>query len=348
MVIALRISSDSRGSAYKARRATHMLGVEYDGAFDGACVSAHKDEGAREAPFLIETIRKGEGHARTGGIYTYNSTPSPQGMRFLRGVKQEEEGKGPQMKIEYSAAELGCSSALPDGSHCYLMNFPERLEGGIEVPSGKFESGGTKRGEMSGEAQASYIIGTPLSRSKESGPLRSSSKQRLMLSSGSRVMSLGNSFEKGGGRAHCKEHLHHSTPEGACPQRSSRGECSAGGFFDPAIYLDLGNSGERTRLHDLCGFSPSVRGPHALLRSQSELLPGLRLRRDVDGGEEDGVLRNPFKNITNLTGRGIAAIDDAMKGESPKRELRHEDLFSLLPTLRIKSVEETCHNKENL
>ena len=60
------------------------------------------------------------------------------------------------------------------------------------------------------------------------------------------------------------------------------------------------------------------------------------------------MLRNPFKNITNLTGRVTEVVFEGAKGESPKRELRHEDLFSLLPTLRIKSVEETCHNKENL
>ena len=172
------------------------------------------------------------------------------------------------MSHVYLEGDIGCSGAHQDAANSYLLNFQERLEGALEGPGGKFGSGGTKRGEMSGEAQASYIIGTPLSRSKESGAFRSSSKQRLMLSSGSRVMSLGNSFEKGGGaRAHHKEHLHHSTPEGAYPHRSSRGEGSAGGHFDPAMYLDLGNSGERTRLHDLCGFSPSVRGPHALLRS---------------------------------------------------------------------------------
>ena len=70
MVIALRVSSETRGSAIKSRRAGHIMGGDYDGAFDGAFVSAQKDEGAREAPFLIETIRKGEGHARTGGIYS--------------------------------------------------------------------------------------------------------------------------------------------------------------------------------------------------------------------------------------------------------------------------------------
>ena len=260
--------------------------------------------------------------ARASGLYAYDLTPSPDGLRHYRALKEEEE-KGPGLKIEYSPQD--CSGAF------LVLPQYNKLTG----------SGGTK-GEMTGESRGHYLISTPLSRKKHSpGHDQSAYKHHLMLSNESRAMSLANSFEKGHAREDIRlmrDALHHCTPENVGAFRVGPGiERSAGGF-DPSLYLDLGNSDERRRRDDV-RLSPGQEAEVG--NDQRKEFSNLHAKQEAACDIlQESVIRNPFKNITNT----LKGVCDLRGG----RELQNEDLMLLLPSTPMRAAEGEVKNKENI